>query len=83
MTSETRKAPIAKPTEERTADQSTPSASGLTAGRDAVHRERDQDDRNEDVAARTGRGEAVPRRYEEHTDDDIMPSDDSSLKTRI
>ena len=83
MTPETRKAPIAKPTEERTADQSTPSASGLTAGRDGLNRERDQVDPNEDVAARTGRGEAVPRRYEEHTDDDVMPSDDSSLKTKV
>lgn len=82
MTGETRKAPIAKPTEERTADQSAPSASGLTAGRDDVRRERDQDDRTEDVGARTGRGESVPRRYEEHTDDDVMPSDDASLKTK-
>ena len=78
MTADTRKAPIAKPTEERTTDQSTPGASGLTAGR-----ERDAQERTDDVAARTGRGEEIPRRYDEDVDDAAMPSDDSSLNTKI
>jgi hypothetical protein len=83
MKDETRKTPIAKPTEERTSDQSTPSASGLTAGREGANREGDDRDRTEDVAARTGRGEEVPRRYEEGEDDKVMPSNDSSLRIDI
>jgi hypothetical protein len=83
MKDDTRKTPIAKPTEERTSDQSTPSASGLTAGREDANRESDDHDGTEDVAARTGRGEEVPRRYEDGVDDKVMPSNDSSLKINI
>jgi hypothetical protein len=82
MTDHTRRAPIAQPTAERTADQSTPSASGLTAGRPGVNPERQYDD-DEDVVARTDQGQAdTPRKYEQD-DDEVMPSDDSSLNTKI
>jgi hypothetical protein len=82
MKDDTRKAPIAKPTEERTSVQSTPSASGLTAGRAGVNPDRDERERTGDVAARTGRGEEVPRRYDEEVDE-VMPSDDSSVNTKV
>jgi hypothetical protein len=83
MKDDTRKTPIAKPTEERTSDQSTPSASGLTAGRERANRESDDRDETEDVAARTGRGEEIPRRYEDPADDKVMPPNDSTLKINI
>jgi hypothetical protein len=82
MTDRTRHAPLAQPTEERTADQSTPSASGLTAGRAGVNPERQFDDA-EDVVERTEHGQAhTPRKYEQD-DDDVVPSDDASLNTKI
>lgn len=89
MTDHTRRAPIAQPTAERTADQSTPSASGLTAERPGVEPERQyeperqhEDDR--DVVARTEHGQAeTPRKYEQPDDDEVMPSDDASLNTKI
>jgi hypothetical protein len=82
MTDHTRRAPIAQPTAERTADQSTPSASGLTADRPGVNPERQYDD-DEDVVARTDHGRAdTPRKYEQE-EDEVMPSDDSALNTKI
>jgi hypothetical protein len=57
-----RRTPVSQPTAERTADQSTQSASGLTAERPGVTPE---------------------RQYEDDSDDDVMPSDDSSLNTKI
>ena len=82
MTDHTRRAPIAQPTAERTADQSTPSASGLTAGRPGVNPERQYDD-DEDVVARTDHGQGeTTRRYDEDPDD-VMPSDDAALNTKI
>jgi hypothetical protein len=82
MTDHTRRAPIAQPTAERTADQSTQSASGLTADRPGVNPERQYDD-DEDVVARTDFGQAdTPRKYEQD-DDEVMPSDDSPLNTKI
>jgi hypothetical protein len=60
----TRKAPIAQPASERTADQSTPSASGLTAQRPGTRDERDSGE-DRDVVTRVDRGQAeTPRRYE-------------------
>ena len=82
MTDRTRHAPLAQPTEERIADQSTPSASGLTAGRPGAKPERDFDD-EEDVVERTEHGQAhTPRKYEQD-DDGVVPSDDASLNTKI
>lgn len=82
MTDGERRAPIAQPTSERTADQSTPSASGLTAERPGVRSERESDD-DRDVVARVDRGQGdAPRRYEEDAGD-VMPADDSSLNTKI
>jgi hypothetical protein len=49
VTDHTRRAPIAQPTAERTADQSTPSASGLTAERPGVRPERQYDDDETDA----------------------------------
>ena len=72
MSNHDRKAPIAQPTAERTADQSTPSASGLTADRPGVRPERQFDD-DKDVVARVDRGQGeTPRRYEEGVDD-VLP----------
>lgn len=70
-TGDKRQAPIAQPTAERTADQSTPSASGLSAGRPGVNR-KDQppDEAEEDVVARTGRGQDTPRQYDRDVEDD-------------
>lgn len=61
-----RRAPIAQPTSERTADQSTPSASGLTAERPGMNRERDPSEEGDrDVVTRVYRGQArTPRRYD-------------------
>jgi hypothetical protein len=83
MTDHTRRAPIAQPSAERTADQSTPSASGLTAERPGVDPERQYDD-DQDVVARTEHGQAdTPRKYEQHEDDEVLPPDDASLNTKI
>jgi hypothetical protein len=49
VTDHTRHAPIAQPTAERTADQSTPSASGLTAERPGVRPEQPYDDEETDA----------------------------------
>ena len=63
------------PTAENTSDTSTPSASGLGAGRQPP----------EDVVRRKAEERnPTPRRYEQPTDDDpVMPADDSSLNTKI
>lgn len=58
MTDHTRRAPIAQPTAERTADQSTPSASGLTAERPGVDPERQNEPRK---LERMNRSKAEPR----------------------
>ena len=70
---------IGKPAEEGTADQSTQSASGLGAGRDAG-----RDEQPEDVVARHRPGvEETPRRYDADDHDPVMPSDEPTLKTNI
>jgi hypothetical protein len=69
------------PTDERPADQSTPSASGLPGGEPASAPKRDDDDL---IARNRKERHDTPRRYEdEKTDDPAMPSDDSSLTTKI
>jgi hypothetical protein len=63
------------PTSETTADQSTQSASGLGGGRTAA----------EPDLVNRGPLE-TPRRYEQPIEDDsdpVMPSDDSTLNTKI
>jgi hypothetical protein len=73
MTGE-RRTPPADPTSERTADQSTQSASGLTSGTDESARgagdEREGNRKDEDAERRPAT-------------DPTMPSDDSSLNTKI
>lgn len=85
MNDDPRHPPLAQPTSEDTADESTQTASGLTADRPGENRE-DREHRpedREDVVARTDRGEDTPRRYDEGTEDDVLPSDDASLNTKI
>jgi len=66
------------PTSERTSDQSAPSASGLRNVRPGPGPEV-----AEDVLNRSNGGRyETPRRYEAD-DDPVMPSDDSSLNTKI
>ena len=84
-----RHAPIAKPSEENTSDQSTQEAGGLHGGLRGVRpgpgpelaRESDADDvlnRNDE-----GRYE-TPRRYDEdEAGDATMPANDSTLNTKI
>jgi hypothetical protein len=65
------------PTDEATSDQSTQSASGLAAGREGQ--------RTPDGAVNRGPLE-TPRRYDqpiEADEDPVMPSDDSTLGTKI
>lgn len=73
MTDE-RRTPPADPTSERTADQSTQTASGLTSGSDDAargsHEERGRHRKDEDAERRPAT-------------DPTMPSDDSSLNTKI
>jgi hypothetical protein len=86
---EQRRTPLAKPSDERTADQSTQEAGGLHEalrgvrpgpGPELAH-EADADDvlnRNEEERYET------PRRYEHHSDEDAaLPSNDSTLNTKI
>jgi hypothetical protein len=83
----------ADPTEERTADQSTQSASGLTAGRPDRIRpgnagptgSRGQAAEDDDLIARNEEERhQTPRRYDERADEDAaMPSNDSTLNTKI
>ena len=82
------RAPLAKPAEERTSDQSTQEASGLHGGPKGVRsgggpelaHESDADNVLERSAKERYR---TPRRYENDDEDAVMPSDDSSLNTKI
>lgn len=73
------------PTAERTSEQSTQTASGLSGGRRgpevASEREADEvinrDREDEDDQTRT------PRKYEEGATDPALPSDDATLNTKI
>lgn len=82
----------ADPTDERTAEQSTPSASGLTSGRPDRMRDSARDgastgvpDADEDLIGRNReKRHETPRRYDEDADrDPAMPANDSSLNTKI
>jgi hypothetical protein len=73
----------ADPTAERTSEQSTPTASGLTGGRPGPEQARRNDD-NDDLIGRTGEDDrATPRGDDESERDPVMPSDDSRLGTKI
>ena len=66
------------PTSEPAVDQSTQSASGLSRPGPGVERNRDLVNRSEP--------DTTPRRYEQPIEDDedaVMPSDDSTLNTKI
>jgi hypothetical protein len=71
------------PTAERTADQSTQTASGVGAERNGPGVERNR--QVDDILARTPDEHATtPRRYDQRTEDDpVMPSEDPSLGTKI
>ena len=65
------------PTAEQTRDQSTQSASGLSAGRD-------REDNSSGLINRQPL--ETPRRYDQPVEDDddpVMPSDDTTLDTKI
>jgi len=72
------------PTAENAQDQTTPGASGLTAGRsseEVAHKRAADDDL---VVRKPAPPNAAPRRYEQPADEDpVMPSDDPSLNTKI
>jgi hypothetical protein len=70
------------PTAERTADQSTQSATGLSGGR----RDRDESRGSGSEEAVNRSALATPRRYDQPIEDDedpVMPSDDTTLNTKI
>ena len=85
--SEARKTPQHDPTAERTADQSTQGAGGLHQGVDAVERSRRPEVAREaeDTAYRNDEDlYETPRRYDaEDGEDPVMPSNDSSLNTKL
>jgi hypothetical protein len=68
------------PTAEHTADESTDSASGLTAGRDTRNRAE-----SEELIRRTAEErDTTPRRYDQPADaDPVLPSQDAALNTKI
>jgi len=74
-----RKTNLSDPTAERTADQSTQTAGGLSGGQETRRRP------TEDVVARErrDRGAEPDRRYDEDADNPVLPSDDATLKTNI
>ena len=72
------------PTDEPAASQSSQSASGLSAGRTGPGVERNRD-YPEDAVNRTDSVD-TPRRYDQPLEDDedpVMPTDDSTLNTKI
>ena len=81
-----RRTPLAKPAEERTSDQSTQEAGGLhggskrSGGGPELAYESDADNVLERSAKERYR---TPRRYETDDEDAAMPSNDSSLNTKI
>jgi hypothetical protein len=80
--------PLAKPAEERTSDQSTQEAGGLhrrpagvrSGGGPELAHEKDADSVLERSAKQRYR---TPRRYESDEEDAAMPSNESSLNTKI
>ena len=88
MKEQHRRTPIARPSEEATAEQSTQEAGGLHEALKGVRpgpgpelaRERDA----EDVLNRSAEDRyATPRRYENDADDPALPANDATLKTNI
>lgn len=82
MSDQGRRANQSDPTSERTSEQSTQTASGLTSGRRGpeVASEREADDLlNRDAEERYD----TPRRYEEGDTDPALPADDATLNTKI
>ena len=72
----------ADPTAERTSEQSTPSASGLTGGR--PDREQGRRDDGDELIPREGEDTRVDGDRGAETDrDPVMPDDDTSLGTKI
>jgi hypothetical protein len=72
------------PTSEPVADQSSQSASGLSTARPGPGVERNAE-YTEDIVNRS-EPNSTPRRYEQPLEDDadpVMPSDDSTLNTKI
>jgi hypothetical protein len=81
-----RRTPLARPAEERTAGQSTQEAGGLHQGPTGIRSgggpEVAREDEADTVLDRSARERyRTPRRYED--DDPTMPSNDSSLNTKI
>jgi hypothetical protein len=83
-----RRTPIARPTEERTSDRSTHGASGLSddlegvrpgPGPELAHEE----DADEVIDRSAEERYDTPRRYEADDRDPAMPSNDSTLNTKI
>lgn len=68
------------PTAERTSEQSTPSASGLTGGRPEDVRRTDETD---DLTPRGAEDDRATPRQRDSDEDTVMPTDDSSLGTKI
>ena len=72
------------PTAENTADTSTQSATGLTPPAGAEGQERNRASQDDLVRRTSEERDYTPRRYEQPADEDpVMPSDDSSLNTKI
>jgi hypothetical protein len=71
------------PTSETDARQSTQSASGLSSGREGPGVERN---RGYEETVNRSRPNTTPRRYEQPIEDDedhVMPSEDTTLHTKI
>lgn len=81
MSDHGRRANQSDPTAERTSEQSSQTASGLSGGRGPeVASEREADDLlNRDTEERYD----TPRRYEEGDTDPAMPANDATLNTKI
>ena len=87
MSDTPRRTPPADPTAERTADQSTQENAGLQGGLQDVRPgpgpELAHDDDAEDVLNRSVEERYQTPRHYERTSDPALPSDDSSLNTKI
>jgi hypothetical protein len=73
------------PTSEPVSDQSTQSASGLSGARSGPGVERNRQTDGDEVVDRSGSAN-TPRRYEQPVEEDedlVMPSDDSTVNTKI
>lgn len=75
------------PTAERTADQSTQQSGGLHRGLEGARPGPGPEVGHDDAEDLLGRNDedlyATPRRYEQEDTDSTMPSNDSSLNTKI